>query len=302
MALNPLDDLMGNTPNANKNNTGNKQTKAKKKSLKANPIFKELRPIMYYGAVVAVGLTVATFTIFDETKAFYYKNLTDGLNESETLVEAMKRDIDTITTLEADTAEYTELVKEKQAELTDANLVRTPLEQSFYFTAYLDSLINKHNIDLVDMHVKATRTETGEEIDLTEAGGLPASGYNLLPIDVEFESTYQNVANLFNDFYTKRIVYDEDLVITNKLDGTVNVKMTVKFENDTEVQQIEGEQPTQTTEQTGQEITQPTEQTTPPTEQPTTPTTEQQNQNVQPFTPVTPITPNTGTTNGSGTP
>lgn len=230
--VNPLDNLFGQTSPDSKSDSSKKNKK--KKTLKTNPIFKELRPVIIYGFLILVVLIIAKYTLFNQISEYSISNLTEGKSLTEQNLQTIKTSVSRIESVKSETETVQELINIKKQELEDANLVRTPLEQSFYFVAYLDSLLKKYDIELIDMFIKGSRSGTGETIDLSDAQALVQGDINILPIEVEFSGTYTNIALLFSDFYTKRIVYDEDLVMTNNFDGTVNVKMTVRFDNSTE--------------------------------------------------------------------
>lgn len=225
--MNPLDELNSLGPKS-KNDPQNK----KKKQIKMNPLLKELLPVLYYLVGILVIVVVAKYTLFNEMSEYHYKSLTDGLDETENKVAEVKRNISTISQLEADSSQMKDYIMLKQEELREANLVRTPLEQSYYFTAYFDSLVKKHAINLIDIYIEGMKVDEGQEINPEVMNQLITNNPSLLPIVVEFEATYEETNKLFNDLYTKRIIYDEDLVMTNKYDGTVNVQMVVRFSKD----------------------------------------------------------------------
>lgn len=229
--VNPLDNLLNPSSSDSVSPKSKKDKKKKKLEIKTNPIFKELKPVIIFSVLALILIFILKETVLNKTSNYTYTNITEGMEMTQDNLDIIKSQAGQISGLKSEAQMVQEMINIKQEELQDANLVRTPLEQGFHFIAYLDSLIKKYDIDLVDMYVSATRDEDGKVLDLTQQSNMPSADYSLLPVKIEFNSTYANMTLLFSDFYTKRIVYDEDLTMVNNFDGTVNVKMTIKFDN-----------------------------------------------------------------------
>lgn len=208
---------------------------------------KELKyPISLTVAFITLSIG-AKYTLLDTESQFTIKNMY-GTGKQQ-LVQ-MENDSVTIVNSTANSkvelADLQNKITKKKEELDDANATITNLTQGYYFIAYLDSLFNKHKItlDKFDINLQGTQiaNQVGNASVLTLDNlvdiQIPKGDYSLLPIDIKFTTSSENLRLLFNEFYTRRIVYDKDLKITNNFDNSVTVETKIEFVKSTNTDEV----------------------------------------------------------------
>lgn len=231
---NPLDTLS----NINKPTGGAPKTTGPKKEKKSafksfsSPIIKELRGVGIYAIISASVLGAGYYIMSDETSPYYYGHLTE---ESKLVQETKARILESATQVEKLSNDVYNLnleIQDKERIANEASLLKTPLDQGFYFTAYLDALADKYNIEIKNLDVQVKEEGTGANtapVPIEQA--VTTQDYSLLPISVTMKGSYESIVSLFGDIYTKRIIYDRNLNLVNHSDGTVTVSTLITFDN-----------------------------------------------------------------------
>lgn len=208
---------------------------------------KELKyPIVL--TVAFIGLGVGTkYTLLDSESQFTIQNMYGtGKQQLEQMETNSVTIVNSTATSKIELADLQGKITKKKEELDEANATITNLTQGYYFIAYLDSLFNKHKItlDKFDINLQGTQIESqvGNSSILTLDNlvdiQIPKGDYSLLPIDIKFTTSSENLRLLFNEFYTRRIVYDKDLKITNNFDNSVTVETKIEFVKSTNTDEL----------------------------------------------------------------
>lgn len=241
--MNSIEELLGvNTP---KKDDTPKGAKFKSFKNKFTLYVKELKyPIVLLSSLTVIAVA-SNYTLLDEESEYSIKYMYGG-GKSE--LQQMENDTHTfITNTNSVNNELILLnadIETKMKELDEANATITNLTQGYYFIAYLDSLFNKHNITLDRFDINLQSVGLGKDVitvnNLVDVQ-IPRGDYSLLPLDIEFTATSEGVRKLFNEFYTRRIVYDKNLQVINNLDNSVTVKTSIEFTQATTSDEVPAE-------------------------------------------------------------